>query len=430
MRKYIISIFILLSICFININVSAVEYYDSNEEIINAAAEIFRDKMINKEESFEIQTEYIAQKDERFNPNDYIKKVYEKAISEEFSNNSSAGGYLEWSLLSFGYSARIKSTVTLDDGSIGYVLRLKGNFTYYITKEKENRLNVQIQNWVNNNIDLQNDTDFEKIFKIYKFIIENVKYDDTLTKRTAYEAFFDGSSVCQGYATLFYKMCKIANIENVWVLAGSTGAPYYQPHGWNAVQLDGKRYYLDPTWDAGSSPWLYFFLRGAKGFEPVHIGTIPENMQVDDYPFINVEEIKLNTNSRQINGFDLSNGTISKDTFLKKLSSNQDKINIRIEQSKEQEVIGTGNSVVLEKDNIILAEYGIVIYGDINGDGEISAVDALYLIKGINGSIYYEATYQVEAGRIITSGKDRPKAVDALAIIKHVNGKYAINQSK
>lgn len=307
---------------------------------------------------------------------------------------------------------------------------MRGNFKYYITKEQEDSLNVQIQNWVSNNIDLQNDTDFEKIFKIYKFVIENVKYDDTLTKRTAYEAFFDGSSVCQGYATLFYKMCKTANIENVWVLVGHTGAPYYEPHAWNAVQLNGKRYYFDSTWDAGTSPWLYFFLRGAKGFETAHIGTIPENMQVDDYSFISAKEIKIDVNSRQINGFNVSNGAITKEAFLKKVSSNQDKINVRIEQSKEKAAIGTGDSVFIEKDNMILAEYGIVIYGDINGDGEISAVDALYLIKGINGSIYYEATYQVEAGRIITRGEDRPKAVDALAIIKHVNGKYKINQSK
>lgn len=101
MRKYIVSIIILLSICFISISVSAVEYYDSNEEIINAAAEIFRDKMINKEETFEIQTEYIAQKDEIFYPNDYVKNIYEKAISEEFSINSSGGGYLENSLSSY-----------------------------------------------------------------------------------------------------------------------------------------------------------------------------------------------------------------------------------------------------------------------------------------------------------------------------------------
>ena len=70
------------------------------------------------------------------------------------------------------------------------------------------------------------------------------------------------------------------------------------------------------------------------------------------------------------------------------------------------------------------------MYGDINGDGKISAVDALTLIKGINGKIYFEQPSILEAGRILTTGNNKPKAADALAIIKHINGKYTINQSK
>ena len=75
--------------------------------------------------------------------------------------------------------------------------------------------------------------------------------------------------------------------------------------------------------------------------------------------------------------------------------------------------------------------YIIVIYGDTNGDGQITPLDALAIIKNKNNKVLFSNEVYAEAGRILTQdNKATPSAVDALAIIKHLNKKYTISQSK
>lgn len=430
MKKYIFAT-ILFFIIFIGINVSAAEY-QSNQEMMKTAAETLRDKMLNRESGFYITTKYIAEKYEIFSPKEYGTEIFNKAVSEELAVNPSCGDYLEVAVAGKGITLSGLIDETLEDGKVLYTIRYAYTFNYHTTKEQEGKLDRALTNWVRLNIDNEA-SEFDKIFKIYKYIADNVDYDYTYEKYTAYDAFFEGSSVCQGYAQLFYKMCKFADLDGVRLLIGwaEGGSDIWDRHAWNSVKLDGKYYYLDPTWDGqGTGETLRYmhFLRGAGPFEKRHDGTKPEGMEQEDYCFFTTEQLKIDVNNRKINGFDISGGTINKDELLKKINLKENSINIEIQSEKE--IIGTGASVIIKKDNMVLDEYGIVIYGDINGDGKITAYDALNLIKGINGRIYFEATYPIEAGRIITSGKNKPKAVDALAIIKHVNGKYIINQSK
>ena len=77
-----------------------------------------------------------------------------------------------------------------------------------------------------------------------------------------------------------------------------------------------------------------------------------------------------------------------------------------------------------------LAEYNVVVYGDTTGDGKINAIDALALIKHLNGIIPFENEVFTEAGRIVCEEGAEPTAVDALAIIKHANKKISISQIK
>lgn len=77
-----------------------------------------------------------------------------------------------------------------------------------------------------------------------------------------------------------------------------------------------------------------------------------------------------------------------------------------------------------------IAEFNIVIYGDTTGDGKINAIDALALIKHLNGAIPFTSEVFTEAGRIVCGEESEPTAVDALAIIKHANKKQLISQTK
>lgn len=77
-----------------------------------------------------------------------------------------------------------------------------------------------------------------------------------------------------------------------------------------------------------------------------------------------------------------------------------------------------------------IAEFNIVIYGDTTGDGKINAIDALALIKHLNGAIPFTSEVFIESGRIVCGEESEPTAVDALAIIKHANKKQLISQTK
>lgn len=100
------------------------------------------------------------------------------------------------------------------------------------------------------------------------------------------------------------------------------------------------------------------------------------------------------------------------------------------EISDTRKGLGTGSKIKLYQNEEIVSEYTVVIYGDITGDGEITAIDALALIKAINNKIDYKSSICEEAGKIITTDEGKtPTAIDALAIIKHLNGKYEIKQA-
>lgn len=80
---------------------------------------------------------------------------------------------------------------------------------------------------------------------IHDYIVSHVAYDESLQKYSAYNALFDGTAVCQGYALLAYKMLKKAGIENKIV----TGTVHNIGHAWNLVKIRGNWYHLDCTWD-------------------------------------------------------------------------------------------------------------------------------------------------------------------------------------
>ncbi|ASR45929.1 transglutaminase domain-containing protein [Paenibacillus kribbensis] len=88
-------------------------------------------------------------------------------------------------------------------------------------------------------------TDHEKVKAIHDWVVLNLKYDVPQQKYTAYEGLTTGSTVCQGYSLLTYRMLERAGIENR-IVQGVAGG---QDHTWNLVLLDGQWYHLDTTWD-------------------------------------------------------------------------------------------------------------------------------------------------------------------------------------
>ncbi|SHM96033.1 transglutaminase domain-containing protein [Chitinophaga sp. CF418] len=102
----------------------------------------------------------------------------------------------------------------------------------------------------------------EFVRQLYSWLVWNVGYDvpnmyspdyykDTLD--AAQKTLKTRIGVCQGYANLYYLVCKEAGIP-VHLVGGYTktyGKISNASHAWIAVQLDNTWYMTDPTWGAG-----------------------------------------------------------------------------------------------------------------------------------------------------------------------------------
>lgn len=115
--------------------------------------------------------------------------------------------------------------------------------------------------------------DFNKLKTIYQYICKNVTYDtehvsDTSygLQYTGYGALMKGTAVCEGYASLLYRMCLMEGIDcrMIFGTADTEGGRVY--HAWNIVRVDGMYYECDATWDAGSDGAFEWFLIGSDHF--------------------------------------------------------------------------------------------------------------------------------------------------------------------
>ncbi len=94
-----------------------------------------------------------------------------------------------------------------------------------------------------------NFTDMEKIVFIHDYIVKNYSYDTRLFSPTeynktihdSYNFVFEKVGVCQAYASTFMFFMEQLGI-NCRVAVSSD-------HAWNIIELDGKFYHVDCTWD-------------------------------------------------------------------------------------------------------------------------------------------------------------------------------------
>ena len=117
---------------------------------------------------------------------------------------------------------------------------------YRTTREQEVELTEALRPIVRN---WQGLPPLEKVRAVHDWVVTNLAYDTTFGSYSAYEAFFNGQAVCEGYSLLTYKMLSMLDIENILVTGSSNG----QDHMWNLVKLCcGKCcswFHLDTTWD-------------------------------------------------------------------------------------------------------------------------------------------------------------------------------------
>ena len=192
------------------------------------------------------------------------------------------GDYLHWSIRKCLADAQLQS----EEQSM---LSLTYTVTYYTTAEQEAELDLAVQALLEQ-MDVYQATELVKVKTIYDYICQNVRYDslgamtDDKLVYTAYGALISHKAVCQGYASLFYRLALELGVDARLI----PGVAKNRNHGWNIVRLDGKYYNLDATWDADlaqrNRPYEYFLLSETDFENHTRKAAYEEEPFVSTYP--------------------------------------------------------------------------------------------------------------------------------------------------
>ena len=169
-------------------------------------------------------------------------------------NGDPAGGDYLYKHLA-GWSA--SATAWLQNGE--YRIEATCNMRYLSTAAQEKAVDKAVKGLLDQ-LNVYHADDYQKVSAIYDYMCANIQYDyagleaNTELCHTAYAALINGKSVCQGYASLFYRLAMELGVDTRVVSGFSSG----ERHAWNIVKLDGVYYNLDATWDAGYGSREFF----------------------------------------------------------------------------------------------------------------------------------------------------------------------------
>lgn len=172
-----------------------------------------------------------------------VDQAFQTAMKQDDYTNYSIKSY-NFSSKSDGKKASVTVKVTYWENAAQFA---------YVTKRSKEILASIIKPGMN---------DHQKVKAIHDWVLLHVAYDRSLRKHSAYDALISGQAVCQGYASLTYRLLTDAGIP-ARIAEGSvqSGA-----HAWNLVKLGGKWYQLDTTFDdpvpdvAGRTEYGYYLV--------------------------------------------------------------------------------------------------------------------------------------------------------------------------
>ena len=199
-----------------------------------------------------------------------FNKLFDGAVTH--TGGPTQGDYIKWHY----QSSRIGAARSWYPGDTEYMVDFTITMMYHTDAAQEAAVTARVDSLL---AELNpTGTDYQKIKTVYDWMCSNIVYDyDNLAdytyylKYSAYAALINGTSVCQGYANLLYRLALEMGID-CRVITGyslnSDGDP--EAHAWNIVKLGDSYYNLDATWDApyAEHGWEYnYFLKSQDGFE-------------------------------------------------------------------------------------------------------------------------------------------------------------------
>ncbi len=209
---------------------------------VDEAAAYLREGMKKREASVQLML-YID------NPTEVYESVYYEILDKifEHTGNPTEGDYLHSVYTSNQTGIKIIS---------GKFIQYSFEIEYKTSASQEEQLDGEVEKLLTS-LGVENMNDYQKVNAIYSYMCKNIKYDYTSTsdlKYTAYAALINKTSVCQGYATLLYRLLLEVGMDARMI----RGESHNERHAWNIVNLKGKYYNLDATWDSNGDRRAYF----------------------------------------------------------------------------------------------------------------------------------------------------------------------------
>ena len=173
------------------------------------------------------------------------------------------------------------------------------------SKEKVDNILNEIKETRDNIVKSLSGIDYNKIMHAHDWIINNLQYEQNITNNNVYNlygALIEKSAVCEGYAEALKYILDEVDIPCVLVSGTATNSEgKTERHEWNYVQLYGKWYAIDSTWDdpvvkgtgyVSDSIKHRYFLVGSNEMNKNHFpnGQMTESGKKFAYPTIEIEK--------------------------------------------------------------------------------------------------------------------------------------------
>ena len=216
-------------------------------------------------------------------PTDFssVKLIYENDPSRYYYNQLSDNGKIAYTLIVNNVSehpekveipqidedefGKVFYAVTYDNPGIlcfglTSAVESEGNKFFYVPEysadkdecdRKTNELNTAVSEFLKTVPD--NSSEYEKELLAHDYICDKCTYvynDGEALKGSSYDAVINGEAVCEGYARAAKLLLDKLSVINYLICGDATNSDgKTESHMWNIVNIEGKNYHLDLTWD-------------------------------------------------------------------------------------------------------------------------------------------------------------------------------------
>ncbi|HCT16138.1 MAG TPA: hypothetical protein DIW36_01780, partial [Ruminococcaceae bacterium] len=116
------------------------------------------------------------------------------------------------------------------------------------------------------------------------------------------------------------------------------------------------------------------------------------------------------------------------ESAFKSAYTSSENVTIKVTKASTGRYLGTGSKVVVTStiDGSTIGEYVILIYGDLNGDGNVNLNDSTYLSRALKNKVTLTPAQRLAAN---LNGDRAVNLIDGTLLLSVVRNKGTINQS-